>query len=85
MAEGIAAADERRHGAGVTHLFQWISLSDMIEKATKECPPGTPIPSKSLVRLQFAPTNPYSRLALRFTSKVPIQYKIQKKAAAKTS
>lgn len=83
LAEGIAAADERRHGAGVAHLSQWISLADMIEKATKECPPGTPIPSKNLVRIQFAPTNLNSRLALRFTSKVPIQYKIQKRQLRK--
>ena len=32
LIEDIAAADDRRHGTGVAHMSQWISLSDMIEK-----------------------------------------------------
>ncbi|XP_053407150.1 uncharacterized protein LOC123547869 isoform X1 [Mercenaria mercenaria] len=43
-----------------------------------------PIPSKSLVRLQFVPCNPYSRAALSFTSKVPVQYKIQRRQLRKS-
>ena len=75
----IEAADERRHGSGVAHMSRWISLSDMIAETATSCPEGTPIPSKSLVRLQFTPRNPYSSTALTFTSRKPIQYKIQRR------
>jgi len=78
LVEDIAAVDDRRHGTDVAHMSQWISLSDMIEKATRSCPEGTPIPPKGLVRLQFIPCNPYSRVAQSFTSSVPIQFKISK-------
>ena len=77
LVEEVAAADDRRHASA--HLTQWISLSDMIQQAADRCPEGTPIPSKSLVRLQFAPSNPYTRTALNFTSRIPVQYKIQKR------
>ena len=73
------AADDRRHGTGVAHLSEWISLQDMIEQAAKKCPDGTPIPSKSLVRLQFAPNNPYTSRAQNFSARVPVQYKIQRR------
>jgi hypothetical protein len=75
--ESVTIADERRHN--IAHLSQWISLRDMIERATETCPPGTPIPSAALVRLQFAPRNPYARSALEFTSRIDIQYKIQRR------
>lgn len=77
--EHLSAADERRHGTGVAHLSRWISLSDMIKETASLCPDGTLIPSKSLVRLQFAPRNPYTSSALTFTSRIPVQYKIQRR------
>ncbi len=64
----ISAADERRHN--IAHLSEFISLDEMIEKAQQQC---TPIPSKSLVHLQFSPRNPYSHAALNFTSKIKVQ------------
>lgn len=51
----------------------------MIEKTKQVCPEGTDIPSSSLVRLQFVPRNPYSHAALNFTSKLKVQYKIQRR------
>ncbi|XP_033753387.1 uncharacterized protein LOC117336839 [Pecten maximus] len=75
--ENITAADDRRHG--VAHLSEFISLKEMITKAKNECPEGTPIPSKSLVRLQFAPRNPYSKTAHNFTSRINVQHKIQRR------
>jgi hypothetical protein len=75
--EEVTAADERRHGSA--HLSAWISLSDMMEKAKQSCSVDTPIPSKSLVRLQFAPRNPYAKTAWNFTSKIDVQYKIQRR------
>ena len=75
LVEELTAADERRHN--VAHLSEWINLEEMIKKAAERCPEGTLVPSKSLVRLQFAPRNPYSHRALSFTSRIPVQYKIQ--------
>ena len=77
LVEEATAADERRHG--MAHLAHWLSLEDMVEKAKENCPPGTPIPSLALVRLQFAPRNPFTHRALSFSSKIKVQYKIQKR------
>ena len=71
------AADDRRHN--VSHLAHWISLEDLRRAAADRCPGDTPIPSKSRMRLQFVPRNPYAKTALNFTSKIPIQYKVQKR------
>ena len=51
----------------------------MINEAKKLCPDNTPIPSKSLVRLQFTPRNPYLHSAINFTSRIPVQYKVQRR------
>lgn len=77
LIENITAADDRRHS--VAHLSEFISLDKMILKAKSECPEDCPIPSKSLVRLQFAPRNPYTKAAQNFTSKLNVQYKIQRR------
>ncbi|WAQ93813.1 LOW QUALITY PROTEIN: hypothetical protein MAR_006284 [Mya arenaria] len=77
VVENVTAADKRRHG--VAHLSHWISLGDLISQAAEKCPEGTLVPSKSLVRLQFTPRNPYTHAALNFTSRIPVQYKIQKR------
>ena len=75
--ESVSAADERRHN--VAHMSQWISLRDLISRATDKCPAETPIPSKALVCLQFTPRNPYSHTALSFTGRFAVQYKIQRR------
>lgn len=77
IVEQNTAADDRRHGNA--HLSEYISLGDMISKAEETCPVGTPIPSKSLARLQFTPRNPFSHATLNFTSRIKIQYKIQRR------
>ena len=77
VVENITAADDRRHGEA--HLSEFISLDEMIRKTTNACPEGTHIPSKSLVRLQFVPRNPYCHTALNFTSRLKVQYKIQRR------
>ncbi|XP_054483050.1 uncharacterized protein LOC129115850 [Anoplopoma fimbria] len=73
----VTAADERRHGTA--HLSQWLSLEDLIEQVKSKCPEGTKVPSKALVRLQFAPKNPYTQSALNFTSRFELKYKIQRR------
>lgn len=77
VVEESTAADERRHSNA--HLSEWISLGDLMERAIERCPANTLIPSKALVRLQFAPRNPYAKTAWSFTSKIDVQYKIQKR------
>jgi hypothetical protein len=77
IVEAVSAADERRHN--VAHFSEWLSIRDLVTQAAEKCPEGTPIPSKSLVRLQFTPRNPYARTALSFTSRFPVQYKIQRR------
>lgn len=77
VVEQVTAADDRRQN--ISHLSQWISLKELIQQAEGKCPTGTPIPSASLVRLQFAPRNPYTHRALSFTSKISVQYKIQRR------
>ena len=52
---------------------------DLISQAKDKCPADTPIPSQALVRLQFAPRNPYAHTALSFTQKFAVQYKIQRR------
>jgi hypothetical protein len=53
----VTAADERRQN--VSYMSEWLSLNDLIDRAKCLCPPEAVIPSKALVRLQFAPRNPY--------------------------
>ena len=62
--EQITVADERRHG--MAHLSEFISLEELVNKTAKACPEGTEIPSKRLIRLQFAPRNPYAILMQNF-------------------
>ena len=73
----VTAADERRQN--VSHMSEWLSLNDLIDRAKCLCPPEAFIPSKALVRLKFAPRNPYLKSALNFTSKLEVQYKIQRR------
>ena len=77
VVEEVTAADERRHGEA--HLSEWLSLKDLMQRVEERCPPDTAVPSKSLVRLQFSPKNPYTKIASTFTAKIPVQYKIQRR------
>ena len=76
VVDTVTAADERRHN--VSHLSKWISLEHLMKEAQEMCPDGALIPSKSLVRHQFAPRNPYLHSALNFTGRIQVQYKIQR-------
>ena len=75
--EAVSAADERRHN--IAHMSEWLSLKDLIKRASELCPENTPIPSSALVRFQFTPRNPYINTALNFTSRFDVQYKIQRR------
>jgi len=60
-------------------MSQMLSVRDLIEQTTGTCPAGTPIPSAALVRLQFAPRNPYAKTALSFSSRLQVQHKVQRR------
>ena len=77
VVEGVTAADERRHN--IAHLSEWLSVKDLIKKASELCPENTDIPSAALVRLQFTPRNPFIHTSLNFTSRFDVQYKIQRR------
>ena len=70
------AVDDRRHGEH-THLAKAISVRDLLEQVTKQCPEGTAIPSKQWLRLQFWPKNPTSKTALQYTGRLDVKFMIQ--------
>lgn len=77
VVEEVMAADDRRHQTA--HMSEWIFICDLVEKTKERCPEGTIIPSKALIRLQFIPTNAYTKTALAFTSRFQVQHKIQRR------
>ena len=58
----MTAADDRCHK--LSHLSEWISLKDMMERVSSQLDEGIPIPSPTTVRLQFAPQNKFSSAEL---------------------
>ena len=77
VVEQFTAADERRHN--VARMSEILSLKDLINQTKEKCAEGTDIPSAAFVRLQFTPRNPYTHTALNFTSRLQVQYKIQRR------
>lgn len=73
VVEEYTAADDRRHN--VAYMSQILSVKDLMGR----CPEITSIPSAALVRLKLTPHCPYSNTALNFTSKIQVQYKIQRR------
>ena len=77
IVEEATTADERRQN--IAHLSRWISVRDLMSETEKRLKEPCPIPSESLIRLQFAPKNPYTKRVLAFTSAINMQYKIQRR------
>ena len=77
IVEQMTAADERRHN-NIAHLSKWLSVKDLMQETLKKVPHAL-VPSETLVRLQFAPKNPYTKRALQFTSAIKVQYKVQRR------
>jgi hypothetical protein len=66
------AVDERRHDPVqgedvITHLATALSVRDLHDQVTKQCPPDTPIPSIQWLRIQFWPRRPCAKTASRLT------------------
>ena len=59
VVESVNAVGDRRHGE--EHLTIWLPLEYMMNQTVSKCPEGTLVLSKALVRIQFAPRNPYTQ------------------------
>lgn len=73
--ETITAAEERRHN--VCHISEYISISDLIRDVSKDLPDNTLIPCISTVLFSLVPKYSYCKSSKWYTSKVPLQFKIQ--------
>lgn len=76
------AVDDRRHdavveGDVVTHLAAAMSVRDLHEQVTKQCPEGTPIPSIQWLRQQFWPRRTNCGFAKRQRGRLHIKFMIQ--------
>lgn len=67
------------------HLAQWLSLGDLIRQTKERCTDDIKVPSSAAVRLQFTPRNPYTHAAMNFTSRLSVQYKIQRRQLLRVS
>ena len=76
VVEQVTAADDHRQN--VAHLSEWLSVGELINQTSALCP-DQPVPSETLVRLQFLPRSPCIHRALTFTRKLQVQYKIQRR------
>lgn len=56
---------------------KYISVEDLIQNVAKDLPPDTPIPSESTVLYSFVPRNAHTKAAKLYTSKIPLQFKVQ--------
>lgn len=75
------AVDDRRHdaldedGQSITHLAMALSVRDLHEQVSKECPEETAIPSVQWLRLQFWP-NRASAAAHKKTGRIKIKFMV---------
>ena len=56
-----------------------ISAEDIKEKVLKRLPADTPAPSTLWIRLQFFPSNPYTKVAMNYTGRFNVRYKVQQR------
>lgn len=71
-----AAVHERRHGECL-YLPIAMSIEDLRTTVLSRLPEGTPIPSAEWIRLQFWPSNPYASIAVRYTGRFNLKFKVQ--------
>lgn len=77
------AVHERRHG-NTSYLARALSVRDLVEEVSKQCPEGTPIPSLQWVRLQFYPKNPRTKTAALYRKRLSVKMMVQKRQFRKT-
>ncbi len=74
---------ERRHDT-TSFMAKAISVRDLVEQVSKFCPPNTPIPSTSWVRLNFCPRNPRAKVSSRYKSRLEAKHMVQKRQFRKS-
>ena len=72
------AVDDRRHDS-VTHLAHAVSVRDFVEQVKRRCPSDTLVPSVEWVRLQFWPKTPSAKVALHYTGRLRVRFKVQQR------
>ena len=70
----IFAAEEHRHW--VAHLSNFISLRDLIEAITKDCPARTPIPSETTILFVFTPKSVYIKTHKLQKTQFQLKFKV---------
>ena len=72
------AVNERRHG---DHLYLplAISVDDLRQQIIKRLPSGTATPSESWVRMNFWPSNAYTRTAMAYTGQFKVKFSVQQR------
>lgn len=76
--EENASVHERRHGNAM-YMPIAISVNDLIDIIKNRLPPDSVIPSPSIVRLQFWPSNPYNHSAIKYTGRFEVKYAVQQR------
>lgn len=71
-----ASVQEWRHGECL-YLPIVMSVEDLRNTVASRLPEGTLIPSNEWIRLQFWPTNPYSKVAVHYTGRFNLKFKVQ--------
>lgn len=77
------AVDDRHHGE-VTHLAKVISICDLREQVSIQCPSGTPLPSDKWLRLQFWPKTKKASVSMHYTGRLNIRFMVQNRQFRKT-
>ena len=72
------AVPERRHGE-ICFMAKAISVRDIRAEVSKRCPPETPIPSESWIRLNFEPRNSHAKVAEHYCGCLKVKHVVQKR------
>ena len=75
-----SAVHERRRQMYMYMPFA-ISMEDLRQQIKALLPEVTPVPSISWMRLQFWPSNAYTKTAMSYTGKYQVKYKVQQRLA----
>ncbi|KAK3107727.1 hypothetical protein FSP39_020885 [Pinctada imbricata] len=76
--ENESVVHERRHGQH-TYMPIAISVEDLRAQVLKTLPPDTRAPSVSWLRMNFWPSNPYSKTASSYTGRFEVKYAVQQR------
>lgn len=76
--EEMSTVDDRRQDQHMYMPFA-ISVRALVDTIADRLPENTPLPSVSLVRLQFWPSNAYANTAMKYTGRYQVKYAVQQR------